>query len=193
MVHEYKPEVDILEAIRQAEAAKLREDKKHCDWEDPEDVAFYRQERGQEQRKKFVEILAPTHQCPECKDTIILLGQWVISKDLLRIMCRSCFEKMKAKSKIRASQLNVDVHVFQEVKRYTINIDRFICIREASEISQREFARLAGWSRTYQVKLESGEVETVNEETFNIIMDVFKRCNTFTKDIKWKMSDEVDT
>jgi len=58
--------------------------------------------------------------------------------------------------------------------RYAVDGDALTDAREEQGFNQSSFAALCGWSPTYQWKLENGEVESVCQETVDIIMRSLK-------------------
>jgi len=54
--------------------------------------------------------------------------------------------------------------------------------RSKIRISANEFAKQAGWSSTYQYKLEDGSVKSVTSELAETILEVFLRFGYYTAD-----------
>jgi transcriptional regulator with XRE-family HTH domain len=55
-------------------------------------------------------------------------------------------------------------------------------VRERSGLSVKNFAMSAGWSTSYQYKLEAGEYKTVTAEVADIILEVLAKEGFYTKD-----------
>jgi predicted transcriptional regulator len=54
--------------------------------------------------------------------------------------------------------------------------------RSKIHISANEFARQAGWTATYQYKLEDGSVKSITSEVAETILEVFLRFGYYTAD-----------
>lgn len=160
--------------------SKEREAK--CDWGDPTDVLFYLAELRHTERNRVLDSLVPKRICPSCGAVKCLSKSWVVSKDKKRAICRSCYmRKVPCKDLDETSKIPHSIFGEAEI-RYKFDGTKFALARVYAEISAREFASFAGWSQSYQYKLESGKVASVNAETAETIMEVFARFGFYTKD-----------
>lgn len=145
-------------------------------WDDPEDVAEYRRK----QRQVFREQHIPhDRKCPSCGLVVANLRSWVLSAG--KPICRSCFHS-NSKKKGRS---RVDAKIFSDPElRFPVNRAALISARQIAGLSKSEFAKKAGWSRSWQQKLENGSAKTVSEETVDVIMEVLSEHGVSTLDFK---------
>ncbi len=172
-VGEFTKAADILEGVAMAEAEKKRRDATACSWEDPLDVAFYRSQKNRAEREALIKKINPKFICPVCVTPEFNIQAWVVSNDRNKTMCRSCWNKLQ-KQMARGKKI-IQQRLFTEVKRYEMDFGLLVEIRKSIPCSGREFARLAGWSHTYQKQIEEGGIKTVSEETMSTIYSVFER------------------
>ena len=78
--------------------------------------------------------------------------------------------------------VNSPERLFVEERRFAVDGLTVKKLREAIGVSNREFARRAGWSRTYQGRLEKGEFRTVSNDTASTILKVFEELGITTRD-----------
>lgn len=79
--------------------------------------------------------------------------------------------------------VEVKESVFKDPEmKYGFEPDILIHCREQVGVTQGGFAKIAGWTRQYQSKLESGSVKTVTADVRNTIIAVFKRIGIQTND-----------
>jgi len=170
-----------LNDIAKAERAFDRERRKKCDWEDPEDVALYKQEQYQALRLAVLNELVPTRVCPgPCGQLRLSSREWVVSTDRKAAMCRRCFHNRY--NKPGGAQI-LDLVLFPAtMTRYKLDGGSLTLARVKTELSVRAFAHRAGWSLSYQRKLEDVS-STVNEATARAIITVLQECGVTTKDI----------
>lgn len=167
----------ILEEIAKAEAAYLADCNRKCDWDDPVDVRAYRQEERSRIRNEILDRVIPTRKCPCCSQLKLESSSWVISANCKKAICRSCyFRKWPVKT------VNSPERLFVEERRFAVDGLTVKKLREAIGVSNREFARRAGWSRTYQGRLEKGEFRTVSNDTASTILKVFEELGITTRD-----------
>lgn len=170
-----------LDDAERAERAHEREIRRKCDWEDPEDVAAYRQEKHAETRLAVLNELVPTRVCPgPCGQLRLSSREWVVSKDRRAAMCRRCFHNRYSKP---GGVQVLDLTLFPTVvTRYKLDGEALTRARAATKLSVRAFAHKAGWSLSYQRKLEAA-AETVNEANAKTIITVLQDCGVITKDV----------
>lgn len=141
---------------------------RRCDWKDGEDQSFYRREARMVDRVDKIQEVAPLMSCPLCGELKPDPIDWVVLPG--RVCCRSCHH--------RPSGIMVDKitpFILNRSLRYEIDCSALILARESVGLSQREFARIAGWSRSYQRSLEGGRCQSVSQENLDTIIEVFKR------------------
>ncbi len=181
-MNQFKKAKDVLTGIKMAEEFKERFDTRKCDWEDPLDVAVYRSIKAQEDRRRIIQGITADMSCPECEEKVYMLSQWVLSRDQKNTICRSCHSRL-LNNPIPKKPIVHTISIFTKEIRFEIDAMLFAAAR-AGVASQREFSRLAGWTRAYQRRLEGGEVKTVNEETMKTIISVFTKFNVSFPEIK---------
>jgi len=77
----------------------------------------------------------------------------------------------------------MDAVIFPESEtRFVIDHRAMTLALSKTGLSTREFARRAGWSRSYQRKIESGDVRTVTEENAKVILQVLREAGVRTRD-----------
>lgn len=179
MTNQFKRAREQLSNAEKAEKAHLREVLKKCDWEDPEDVALYLQEKYLAKRLAVLNELVPTRICPECKQLRLSSREWVVRKDRKGALCRRCFHG--AENKPGAKQLLNLVLFPKVVTRYKLDGGALTQARAKTGLSVRAFAHKAGWSLSYQRKLEDIS-ETINEDNAKAIITVLQECGVTTKD-----------
>ena len=134
-----------------------------CDWEDPEDVAFYKSRARQDRRVAILDKYALDRLCPNCFKHLPINRQWVVRST--GVICISCF-------KVRDSfNPNKPVFVNPQV-RFDIDGLSLLKTREYIGLSRRRFAYLCGWGYSYQATLESGHLVTVCEESARTMLKV---------------------
>ena len=171
----------INEDLARADAAKKRDDERACDWGDPDDVLFYKSQRQLAEKKALLSKLVPDYKCPKCAGLVVMLRSWVISKDKSRALCRSCFDRIRCNAPV-ITPMELNVTVFRPLERWAFDADAFVTARRAVNVSQNEFARLVGWTRSYQRKLEGGTVVSCSRETRETILKVFEKLKITTRD-----------
>lgn len=147
-----------------------------CEWDDLSDVNVLRSEKRFRMRTAILAELVPKRICPECKVIRPRLGQWMITKDGMKAICRVCYFK-KAARHIDEEKLG---RVFTRDIRYKVDCRLLTEIRECLGISMAEFARRIGWARSYQKKLEDGLVLSVSQR---VVEDVLELIRSFIKSI----------
>jgi len=172
--------------IRLDEIERIYEQK--CDWQDPEDVAFYKHERRLNERIEVLSKIAPSRVCPGCGEFRASHRSWVISLDGKKALCRSCFSRAVYKSTTGlqiASQAVVCRKEIFPVRELRYCIDPFyLCqIREELGISRKEFATRCGWHVSYQRKLESGIIKTVGLDNAEVLLQAIQELGGETQDL----------
>ena len=152
-----------------------------CDWEIPEDVALHKHEMRFSERVDLLNLLVPNRVCPVCETLRISPRSWVIKKDKKLAICRSCFQRNIPDKKV--VKMEISRTLFSNIS-YRFGIDAFglQAAREEADSSEWEFARRMGWSHSYQCKIESGEVKTVDLVTAEAILGVFREHGFILKD-----------
>ena len=163
--------------IEQKEREKNRKDAVRCDWDNPDDVAALRSIDTADRRIALLNKLVPDRVCSKCKE--FNEGHWVIISKR-KIICRSChFMRDRVIEPVETKKA-----VFRAVERYVIDSKLLFVIRKQSGVSQRHLAALAGWSRSYQQRLENGSCATINKKNKLSLLKVFKRLKIGTADTK---------
>ena len=75
----------------------------------------------------------------------------------------------------------MQVFVEKEV-RYKIDGAALLASRAAVKLSRRTFAKRAGWSVSWQQKLETGDVMTVAQETAEVILLTLQEAGSTIKE-----------
>lgn len=156
------------DARRQLAALEWANRQSLADWDDPEDVALYRSELRIQKRTAIINEKAPDGCCPVCKQKTHIRS-WVIKRGGSEVVCRSCFHAGMTPERVDINSIFAEPQV-----RYRLDYRAFTQSRKSLGISGRKFARLAGWSQSYQSKLESGSIETVSEDTADTIVTVIR-------------------
>ena len=146
-----------------------REIRRKADWFDPEDVAAWKKMERRKHRDRVLDrLLGKERRCPRCGEQKIGPRQWVKQRGKDRIICRSCFQKLTPKS------AGFMVPSFARmVKYYVFDVEIFLQARVDSGLTMKEFARRAGWSYTYQRKIEHGDVKKIDEAKLCTMIQVF--------------------
>jgi DNA-binding XRE family transcriptional regulator len=160
-----------------AEARKRLQDldrkESEIDWDNPEEVSEYRRER---RLQKKLEFIPPDFKCPRCHKVKRDPSQWVLNP---RVQCRSCrFRKL---SNPPSRMAYMDPILGPPEIRYSLNTTRLIEARYKSGLSQREFARRAGWSRARQRALEF-DVVSITQDVAETILQVLMEAGVETED-----------
>ena len=72
--------------------------------------------------------------------------------------------------------------VFKRSERMELDWEMLVEVRELVGITKPLFARRAGWSRSYQQKLETGQVKTVSRDQAELIMRIIRAAGAQTLD-----------
>jgi len=171
---------DQLQAIELAEKKFQRELFKKCDWNDPKDVAHYKKLKRIDARNRVIKRLCPDRKCPSCGRIVLQTNSWVINKKESEAICRSCyFRLINNQVPDKVQELNYNIFI---PERYSINGQLLLQTREKTELSLKEFARLAGWGRSYQTKLENNEIKSISGDIVNILIAVLNDNGVTTLD-----------
>lgn len=171
----------VLEDAKKQEQVADRASTIKCDWDDPHDVQVIRATKNLQKRLRTLNRLVPKRICPVCQRVVMSHRRWVILRGGSKAVCLSCYKKPR-RSKVEKSR-TIQISVFgTEQVRYEFNSDRLTEARESAGLNYREFAQLAGWSRPYQVKLESGQVDSVTLATAETIVRVLREAGLETLD-----------
>ena len=169
-----KREADLLEGIRLAELQLEKTKNFECSWDNENDVALLKSDKRTKMRVELLDKLVPKRLCMLCDQRFLNLQSWIVVKETA--VCRSCFFRRLARNASEVLAKNIiGVELFGEsatVIRYPLNRRVLIERRKAIGVSAAEFARLAGWSRSYQRKLES-ITASVGIDTKEVIETVF--------------------
>jgi len=177
---EFRDARDLLEGLRLAENYYSVERFKKCDWDDPDDVSLYKSQKRIARRDETILRLCPDKRCPSCGRIVLQSARWVISKDRNKVICKSCHQRLmnnKAPDSVEVFEYSIFTP-----ERYSINPQLLVQAREMSGLSLREFARRAGWGRSYQQKIEDGTIKTVSIDVVNILICVLNDSNVTTLD-----------
>lgn len=177
---EFRDARDLFAGIELAEKVFNREKFKKCDWNDPEDVATYKRTQNITQRNEFLNKKYPDRRCPCCGRIVLQVNRWIIDNDNRTGICKSCFKRLAGR-KI-PDVVQVFNHKIFSPERYSINSQLLIQVRELTGLSVREFSRKAGWGRSYQQKLENGQIKTVSTDVVNILICMINDNNVTSLD-----------
>ena len=177
----FKAAKDVLEDQKKMELLYLKEMEKVCDWDDPSDIAEYRASLTLKKRLDLLDKLVPTRHCPVCGELKISPRSWVINKRKSKAICRSCFAVHLGGREGERHLLKGAVFG-EKVVRVVINGEVLEDVRREAGITRAEFARKGGWSKSYQSKLEQGDVRTITSEMAEIIEEVFAEYNLMIED-----------
>ena len=167
---------------REAERRLAREMATKCDWDDPDDVSVYRSATRLHERQGLLDLIVPTRICPECEHLMLSSRSWVINKKRTAAVCRSCFFRAFG---VKGRESNMDVTIFPSFeKSFLLDKNALRRSRLGTGMSIREFARRAGWSRSYQERLELKDgIKTVSEATASTILTVLRESGLTTRDV----------
>lgn len=188
--NQFKIARDILDGIEKEKKIK----KNKCDWSRKEDIAFYRSLITLTDRQRLLDRLCKNRKCCRCGVLKINPRSWVIlyknkpkdeiystRKEAIDAICRSCYYKIKTNreydfnfnSYSRVMYISVGIFTFfgEIEERVEVVGHRIAQLREKIEISQRKFAKLCKWSKSYQFLLENGKFKTVSLFTAEVIME----------------------
>ena len=156
---------------------------RRCDWDDPSDVAEYRKEERRDERREILDRLVPSRFCPECDDIKPGLRQWVIAADQSAAICRSCHQRRFG---VKGVIVNLQIRLLGDrFVRYEIKPDMIRKARARTGLSIREFARQAGWSKSYQTKIEKldGGVQTLSVDSVRVLFTVLRENGVIPQDV----------
>ena len=182
----YSKDKLVLEAVEKAEAELVREMKRKCDWDEPNDRAIHISQERNKQRMIVIRRLAPDGRCPTCRRVRRKSAEWVILKreDETRfISCRSCCTtaKSRAEAEELADRLGA-IEAFPSAEvRVTVDGFQLARARSLCGLTYKAFAEKAGWSVSYQRKLE-GPARTVSLETAQTCLQVLRETGGETAD-----------
>lgn len=146
------------EAQRKFERHKNRK----CDWDDPRDVVAYRREKARQRRMMILDRHVKDRVCPSCKAKILEPSRWAVIQyedGELHVICRSC----QYAAKLRKDHIPMpDDTWFVDEYRVIIDYRYIIARRNGLKLTAKEVAKLAGWSKQRQSKIESGNVQTLS-------------------------------
>ena len=181
MDNEFKEARGILDAVEKAEQDKIRRELVQCDWDDPLDIALYKRQTRAGTRIAVLKRLVPKRICPVCGRLKPDSRAWVVNKKGTEAICRSCFHQNFPDPKVDDVTIKRKIFGIPEV-RYTIDGFALSAAREEAGIGKRLFARDAGWTLSYQMKLEAGSVVSVTGEVAYLILQIFNNYNLRTLD-----------
>jgi DNA-binding XRE family transcriptional regulator len=189
-VNIFKDAKSILDEAKRIEQYEERRRSRKCDWKDLADVAEYRKDQRYEEREKIILSVAPDRKCPSCSRLVMELSRWVVSKSEKSACCRSCWDRNK-KSQAIEKPKQFSRLIFRPDIRCSIDRLAFLAAREEAGLTQSEFARRAGWSRSYQRKIEDGIVATVTVDTAETILVVLSEAKLDTPDYVTEFAENV--
>ncbi len=146
-----------------------------------EDRADLRKEKVRQRRWRTIDRNTKGRRCPQCRQIILKMSSWIINRKKRVILCKSCYYS-KMNNPLREEEFHLTITIFESENRYKIYPNELIQARTEANLTQARFAKVAGWTRSYQAKLESGAFKTVSEEKRNTILEVLKRHKVFTED-----------
>lgn len=187
----FQNEADILQGIKDAEDQLQRMITKECDWTDPEDRRGTRTDQRAAIRREELDHIAPERICPRCENRFLRSRSWVVvgtkSHTEKRIaICRTCFFRLQMSEKVHRLRdlMEFNEGLFSEpvsFLRFGLNGARLVELRFAVGMGAAEFARRAGWSRSYQRKLEQSTI-SVSEETKEVVLQVLRESGEVGED-----------
>ena len=126
---------------------------------------------------------APGLVCPECCTKQTSESNFVITRDR-DVKCRMCFHARKGKTMplVETKDGVIQGSVFKRSERMELDWEMLVEVRELVGITKPLFARRAGWSRSYQQKLETGQVKTVSRDQAELIMRIIRAAGAQTLD-----------
>lgn len=175
----YKDAKNQLKDVKAAEEQDQKDRLKITETRD--DWRLNKKLEAHEEKWTLLEKLTKGFRCPKCKKIIVNLRSWMINRRKTKALCRSCYHRVKHNPK-RKEHLHMDIEIFEEESRYKLSPNHLIAARNETGLTQKEFALQAGWSRSYQSKLEGGMFLTVSTDTRAVILGVLKRFNITTRD-----------
>jgi hypothetical protein len=186
-VTSFKSSKSTLQGVEDAERALVVELRKKCDWDIPEDRAFHMSEsRRIERKERLFRLLGGHWICPYCRRSRWRQEEYVIitreTGDQF-VSCRSCATTgaTRARKEIAQDTLG-SMEIFPKAEiRYTIDGWELSRARSIVGLTLRSFADLAGWSISYQRKLE-GPARSVLADTAEAILRVFSEAGYETAD-----------
>ena len=181
MDNEFKEARGILEAVDKAEKDYIKQEMIRCDWDDPLDVALYKNQTRAGRRIAVLKRLIPKRIGPSCGTLKPDSRAWVMNKKGTEVICRSCFHQNFPDEAVNNITIKRKIFGIPEV-RYTIDGFALSAAREEARIGKRMFAREAGWTIAYQTKLEAGSVVSVTSEVAYLILQIFNNYNLRTVD-----------
>ncbi len=146
-----------------------------------EERAFDRKRKRVKRRWAIINRHTRGRKCPQCKQVVLNVSSWVILFKKRIVLCKSCHYRNLSNPR-RETEMKMNVQIFTKLNRYELSPNHLIQARNEAVLTQAEFARLAGWTRSYQSRLETGISKTVSEETRNVILEVLKRAGISTED-----------
>ena len=185
MANQFKDAARAAEGVEAAEAALVRELRRKCDWDDPEDRAFHQRQRRSGDRLRSLKALGFSGRCPYCKRGRVARRMVIITCEGGEkiVACRSCAvdAKRTAEREELADQVgSLEVFPTAEI-RFTVDGVALARARSFAGLSCRGFAQLAGWTASYQRKLE-GPVRSVKREVAETILTVLVERGHITAD-----------
>lgn len=171
-----KREADIIEGIRLAEAEFDRHRSYECEWAEENDRKLFYTDQRSVKRQEELDSIVPHRTCESCSKRHLDSRSWVVIKQTA--ICRSCFFRRLIKERTSLLVHKPKGKLFGKevvIVRYPLNGEELIKQRKAFKLSSYEFARLAGWSRSYQRKLE-GETVSISKDTKEVIETVLREA-----------------
>ncbi len=172
----FKEARQILDGFKTAEDHEKRRALNKCEWYDPRDKSAYLSSLRLAEKEKQI---PKDKVCPACGSVIVSPRSWVISKDKKRACCRSCYFSGVLKGgdkEISPRKIFTNVEIRVKIDGYQLK-----ALRDAKGLKLAAFARVAGWTTTYQYKLET-QVKTVKLETAETIIETLERFGVATLD-----------
>lgn len=185
---QYAQAKSVLKGEELAERDLTRDLKRLCDWDQPTDRAHHMSEARKRQRRADLRVLLGGKlRCPYCKRTRAKLSEWVILKkkhSTQRIAaCRSCSTQAieELDTEERRTQVG-EIELFPSAEvRFAVDGFALARVRTICGLTLRSFSDLAGWSVSYQRKIE-GPTRTISQENANVILRVLREQGFDTSD-----------
>lgn len=170
-VNVYRQAREMNSSLERSLAEFARHVNTKCDWQDADDVVFWKKVQRRRRRRKVLDELVPDRKCPCCGETRIGPGEWMVRLDGAIVVCRSCYNRLRPKTSVVATVGSV----FEPQRRYRINGRVLRQLRIDAGISMADFALLLGVSPARVHHLEE-HVKSVTEEQKNDIQTALEKC-----------------
>lgn len=156
----YKEAREINSSLQTSEANFIRAVQSTCDWHDADDVLLWKKNKRRRSRRKILDELVPDRKCPLCGETRIGPGEWMVRTTNIKILCRSCYTRLRPKAN------PVAVSPFTREVRWRINGPALRQARVDAGLSMSRLAELLGvtTARVQQIETTCHSVSDTQKE-----------------------------